>query len=176
MIRREKIPQWAISKSGEVISEKFIKWIASTKKKLIKSFPKAERLFCRIVDKMTARLRKKWRRGLHYTRQKYFIVSDGIVFFGDFYFRNFKLLVEIDGASHRGDDAKEKDAWRTKLIEAWKVTVVRITNTELETIDFRHIEDWLINQLYQAGNRKVGNILLKDYLQMKIKNHHIYDS
>jgi len=101
-------PSYLVSKSGEVIASKFLGWIRSTQTKLLKAFPTGERAFCRIIDKMKSRLPKRYKTRLWYTRQKRFLVAPSVVFFGDFYFRNMRLLVEIDGSSHLGEIAKEK--------------------------------------------------------------------
>lgn len=168
----EQVPEWAISKSGEAVSGKFLAWVAATKKSLAKSFPKAEQQFCRIVDGLKSRMSPGAAKRLHYTRQKHFIVADKVVFFGDFYFRNLRLLVEIDGASHAGPVAAEKDRWRTSLIEMWKVDVVRIDNDTVLHGDFIDIERWLVQQ---AGAGRYGWRSLADsYNEAMMRNPHIY--
>lgn len=168
-----KIPEYLISKTGEVIEQKFLNWVSKTQQKLKKAFPIPERAFCRILDKMLHRLGNKWKRRLHYTRQKYFIVSPGVVFFGDFYFRNARLLIEIDGYEHTTSLGKDKDEWRTKLISAWKVTTARIKNDDVINKDFREVEQWFVNQVVNQG--KTSRIQLASaYVKMKRKFPQIY--
>ncbi len=167
-------PPWRIAKSGETISERFLTWIQNQRKMLLKSFPPGERAFCRIIDKLLSRLPDKWRRRLHYNRQKYFIVAEGIVFFGDFYFSDLHLLVELDGHTHTGKQAKENDEWRTRLITLWKSKVVRLTNDQALSQDFREIELWFINHACDALHGAVAYQLHRDYELMKRSRPDIY--
>lgn len=173
MAHVEHIPQHLLAKSGEQITPKFLAWVSATKDKLLKAFPPSERAFCRTIDKMKSRL-PQHRTRLHYTRQKWFIVADSVVFFGDFYFGNIKLLVEIDGREHTGPAAREKDEWRSKLISAWGVAVVRTTNEQTTETDFRDMEMWFISHAVAACSRGIGQQLLRDYDAMRRAHSHIY--
>ena len=170
----ETIPQHMLSKTGEVISERFREWVNETKRKLLKAFPLGERAFCRIIDKLRSRLPRRWGTRLWYTRQKHFIVAPSVVFFGDFYFRNLRLLIEVDGGSHVGEAVKEKDEWQSKLITCWRAKTVRITNSQVIDRDFREVESWFLDRAFECCPCQLGNELLKDYAKVKRKNPHIY--
>ncbi len=171
----QKAPSWMVARSGEEISQAFRQWIDQTKRKLLRAFPQGERDFARIVDKMVSRLPKRWQRRLWYTRQKYFVVADQVVFFGDFCFQNLNLLVEIDGTSHSGEVAQEKDQWREKLIADWKITTARITNAQLNSGDCREIEAWFIDLAANKLPRRKGDRLRYDYAKMRRQWPNIYD-
>lgn len=109
-----------------------------------------------------------------YTRQKHFLVTPEIVFFGDFYFKNMKLLVEIDGDSHTGKQAKDKDEWRSKLITAWKVRTIRFTNDEVLNGDFRDVEFKFITEVGKLLPFAVRRKLSIAYYKAKQRNPHIY--
>ena len=52
-------------------------------------------------------------------------------FIVDFFCRELKLILEIDGAVHEGSDQRERDAARDELFEACGFTVVRLRNDEV---------------------------------------------
>jgi len=52
-------------------------------------------------------------------------------FIVDFYCASAKLVVEIDGDSHAGDEAAASDMQRTHVLEGYGLTVVRFTNREV---------------------------------------------
>ena len=74
-----------------------------------------------------ARLRREQVAGLRFRRQ----VSVG-AFVLDFYCAALKLAVEIDGATHDGDDAREYDLNRQAWIEQYGVRFLRFTNEEVQ--------------------------------------------
>ncbi len=49
----------------------------------------------------------------------------------DFYCRALHLVIEIDGESHFTDDGKMNDEYRTSILNAYGLTVVRFTNREV---------------------------------------------
>lgn len=163
--------EWADSnptKTGEPPAQRMMQWVNQTQKKLLAAFPKGEQAFCRIFHKMKSRLPKRWESRLRYTRQKTFLVAPEIVFFGDFYFRNARLLVEIDGNSHAGETARVKDEWRTKLVQLFRhTTVLRFTNDQVISGDFRHIEKTFVNAISSVLPHQIGSKLLSDYITMK---------
>lgn len=170
--------EWADAnptKTGEPPTERMCRWIAETQKKLLKAFPKGERAFCRIIDLMKSKLPRRWMGRLHYTRQKVFMVASEVVFFGDFYFKNVRLLVEIDGATHLGDEAREKDAWRASLVSLFRrTTVLRFTNDQVLHGDFRLVEQTFIEAASASLPRAVGGKLLRDHQAAKKRNPAIY--
>ncbi|MEE9465459.1 MAG: endonuclease domain-containing protein [Candidatus Neomarinimicrobiota bacterium] len=50
----------------------------------------------------------------------------------DFYCHEKRLVVEIDGAVHHGEDARDKDSIRQEIIEQYGVRFVRLTSDEIE--------------------------------------------
>ncbi|HWR84011.1 MAG TPA: endonuclease domain-containing protein [Candidatus Deferrimicrobium sp.] len=54
-------------------------------------------------------------------------------FIADFYCHEARLIVEVDGAVHRENDQAERDALRTEVLRRFGLSVVRVTNTEVET-------------------------------------------
>ncbi len=172
-----EVVHWRRSVTGEETPLSKMQWIASNKQRLLKAFPKGEQSFCRIIDKMISRLgqiRKQWKRRLWYTRQKHFLIDPEVFFFGDFYFRNARVLVEIDGAGHTGKNDREKDAWRTKLISTFRdTTVIRFTNGEVIDGDFRLVEATFVNAV-AAKIGGIGQLLLREYEVMRKRHPHIY--
>ena len=49
----------------------------------------------------------------------------------DFYCPALKLAIEIDGASHDGEDAQEYDAIRQRIVEALDIRFLRFTNADI---------------------------------------------
>ncbi|MEI8143514.1 MAG: endonuclease domain-containing protein [Candidatus Berkelbacteria bacterium] len=49
----------------------------------------------------------------------------------DFYCTTQRLAIEIDGDSHYGTKAKERDAERQKLISSYDIRFLRFTNREI---------------------------------------------
>ena len=54
-------------------------------------------------------------------------------YFPDFSFRHCKLIVEVDGACHRGRVARAADARRTAKLRAKGWRVIRFWNSELKS-------------------------------------------
>jgi very-short-patch-repair endonuclease len=54
-------------------------------------------------------------------------------YFPDFSFRHCKLIVEVDGACHRGRAAQAADARRTAKLRAKGWKVIRFWNSELKS-------------------------------------------
>lgn len=54
-------------------------------------------------------------------------------FVADFYCSEKGLVIEVDGSVHSKEMAKDYDEARTKELESMDVTVLRFTNTEVET-------------------------------------------
>jgi len=50
----------------------------------------------------------------------------------DFYCASAKLIVELDGHQHEGEDAKEYDEIRTKTFESAGLMVLRFKNDDVE--------------------------------------------
>ncbi len=63
---------------------------------------------------------------VRFLRQK--VIGEYIV---DFYCREVNLVVELDGSQHFEEKGLEKDAVRTKVLERFGLTVLRIPNNEV---------------------------------------------
>ena len=51
----------------------------------------------------------------------------------DFYIAKKKIVIEIDGIQHTSDKHKHDDALRDKTLSEWGITVLRYTNTDINT-------------------------------------------
>ena len=73
-----------------------------------------------------AALRNRKLNGEKFTRQH------GIgSYVADFHCSKYKLVIEIDGGIHLRKDVVERDKIRSEFIEAWGITILRITNEEV---------------------------------------------
>ena len=52
-------------------------------------------------------------------------------FIVDFYCAELKLVIEVDGDSHFTNEGKDYDVARTKILESYKLKVMRFTNDEV---------------------------------------------
>ena len=80
---------------------------------------------------MTEEERKLWYMFLRNHSPKFYrqkVIDDYIV---DFYCREAKLVIEIDGSQHYEEAGMLKDRIRTERIEKHDLLVIRIPNTEI---------------------------------------------
>ena len=66
----------------------------------------------------------------------------------DFYCKQLKLAIEIDGASHDGDEAQEQDRYRQERLEAIGVRFLRFRDEDVRCrLDdvLQAIEAWVLN-------------------------------
>lgn len=63
-------------------------------------------------------------------------------FIADFYCDKAKLIIEIDGSQHYTADGKEKDEFRTEILEGYNLKVIRFTNRQLDT-NFRGVCEYI---------------------------------
>ncbi len=54
-------------------------------------------------------------------------------FIVDFYCHQAKLIIELDGSQHFTESGKEKDEFRTKVLQKYDLMVIRFTNLQIET-------------------------------------------
>ena len=59
-------------------------------------------------------------------------------FIADFYCHRAKLIIEIDGSQHYSKEGKEKDEFRTDILEGYDLKVIRFTNYQVNT-NFRGV-------------------------------------
>ena len=53
-------------------------------------------------------------------------------FIADFYCHKAKLIIEIDGSQHHTQQGKEKDEFRTSILEEHDLKVIRFTNRQID--------------------------------------------
>lgn len=63
-------------------------------------------------------------------------------YIADFYCAQAKLVVELDGSQHFEEIAIEKDTERTKYLEAYDLTVIRIPNNQVDR-NFRGVCEYI---------------------------------
>ena len=54
-------------------------------------------------------------------------------FIADFYCHKAKLVIEIDGSQHYTVEGKQKDEFRTEILEGYDLRVIRFTNRQINT-------------------------------------------
>ena len=54
-------------------------------------------------------------------------------FIADFYCHTAKLIIEIDGSQHYTKEGREKDEFRTEILEGYDLKVIRFTNQQIDT-------------------------------------------
>ena len=54
-------------------------------------------------------------------------------FIADFYCHKARLVIEIDGSQHYTEEGKEKDEFRTEILEGYDLKVIRFTNSQINT-------------------------------------------
>ena len=109
---------------------------------------------------MTRQERKLWYDYLshcpiRFYRQK--ILGHCIV---DFYCAAARLAVEIDGSQHYKPDERAKDEERTRFLEGYGITVLRISNYEVDT-NFEGVCLWILRHaqalIAQREGRREGD-------------------
>ena len=63
-------------------------------------------------------------------------------YIADFYSAQAKLVIELDGGGHYTADAQRCDEERTAFLESYGLTVVRISNSEVNS-NFRGVCDYI---------------------------------
>ena len=63
-------------------------------------------------------------------------------YIADFYSAEAKLVIELDGSQHYDKTHIEKDAQRTKYLEQYGLTVIRIPNNQINQ-DFRGVCEFI---------------------------------
>ena len=53
-------------------------------------------------------------------------------FIADFYCQKANLVIEIDGNQHYSQDGIQKDTFRTERLELYGLTVIRLTNHQID--------------------------------------------
>ena len=63
-------------------------------------------------------------------------------FIADFYCHQAKLVIEIDGSQHFTEEGKEKDEFRTEILEGYDLQVIRFTNNQIDS-NFRGVCEYI---------------------------------
>ena len=53
-------------------------------------------------------------------------------YIADFYCHRAKLVIEIDGSQHYTDEGKERDQFRTEVLEVYGLNVIRFSNHQVD--------------------------------------------
>ena len=82
-------------------------------------------------------------------------------FIADFYCHKAKLIIEIDGSQHFTEKCKQKDEFRTEILEGYDLRVIRFTNRQIDT-NFRCVCEYIdstvkafLRENKVASNRRV---------------------
>ena len=75
-------------------------------------------------------------------------------FIADFYCHKAKLIIEIDGSQHHTEEGKQKDEFRTEILEGYNLKVIRFTNHQINT-NFRGVCEY-IDVAVKASLREGG--------------------
>ena len=70
----------------------------------------------------------------------------------DFYSAKAKLVIEVDGAQHYTEQGKEKDEFRTSLLEEFDLLVLRFTNHQINT-NFKGVCEFIDIMVKQRTNK-----------------------
>ncbi len=73
----------------------------------------------------------------------------------DFYCRALHLVIEIDGESHFTDDGKMYDEYRTSILNAYGLTVMRFTNREVMN-NIEGVCEQIASLIASDGKRQVS--------------------
>ena len=63
-------------------------------------------------------------------------------FIADFYCHKVKLIIEIDGSQHYTAEGKQKDEFRTEVLEGFDLRIIRFTNRQIDT-NFRGVCEYI---------------------------------
>ncbi len=67
----------------------------------------------------------------------------------DFYCAEAKLIIELDGSGHYTDNGRQYDEERTAFLQAYGITVIRITNREIHQ-NFRGVCEYIEQLVKQS--------------------------
>ena len=70
-------------------------------------------------------------------------------YIADFYCAEAKLIIELDGSGHYTDNGKQYDEERTAFLQAYGITVIRITNREIHQ-NFRGVCEYIEQLVKQS--------------------------
>jgi very-short-patch-repair endonuclease len=122
--------------------------IFSERREIIGYAPYLRKLARKLRNNMTfgevllwQQLKRKEMRGVDFDRQR--PIDRYIV---DFYCKDLKLAIEIDGSSHDGEEARKRDAVRQSRLESLGVRFLRFTDNDVRQnmpMVLATIQDWI---------------------------------
>ena len=74
-------------------------------------------------------------------------------YIADFYCHKAKLVIELDGIQHGSENAIKRDEYRTEVLGKYGLTVIRITNKQIDT-DFTWICEYLDTEIQKIKNHQ----------------------
>jgi very-short-patch-repair endonuclease len=109
---------------GQPIKPAAVRAVRGFQRRAIKKLTPAESAFCRLIGPVVQHGR------LRYVKQVVYYVAPGISFRSDFVFKDYLLIVEIDGPEHAAKKS-DADAWRDRLLMEFRgMRTLRVTNRE----------------------------------------------
>ena len=63
-------------------------------------------------------------------------------FIADFYCHRAKLIIEMDGSQHYTPEGREKDNFRTEVLEGYDLKIIRFTNRQIDN-NFRGVCEYI---------------------------------
>ena len=75
-------------------------------------------------------------------------------YIADFYSATAKLVIELDGSGHFTEEGEQYDKERTAFLEQYDLTIIRITNLELQR-NFNGVCEY-INQIVKQSLNQQG--------------------
>ena len=109
----------------------------------MKAYNKANIPLAKVLRKnMTPWERKLWYEYLRYYPVRFQRQKAIGNYIADFYCAKARLVIELDGGGHYTAEQAEKDADRTKELEAMDSTVLRICNLDIDR-DFRGVCEYI---------------------------------
>ena len=79
-------------------------------------------------------------------------------FIADFYCHKAKLIIEIDGSQHYTEDGRQKDEFRTEILEGYDLRVIRFTNRQINR-NFRGVCEYIDAAVKASLREGWGNAL-----------------
>ncbi len=86
----------------------------------------------------------------------------------DFYCKELRLVIEVDGITHQFDDAILKDLSRDENLEKYGISVIRVSAMDIvkkEKYALKILENWILEYEFKNG---VDPIVLKRRVQLKM--------
>ena len=84
-------------------------------------------------------------------------------FIADFYCHKAKLVIEIDGSGHYTEKGKQKDEFRTEILQGYDLKVIRFTNRQINT-NFRGVCEYIdltVKGSLRRKERRRGSWILR---------------